>query len=113
MELVIEECGQDGLLSPRQKQKIKVEDPDIHTSDAIPNNNLIVKPEIYREMSQKITDILDGTQSDSIPNAMKIKSEGIKVCILKSINILKANHNISKCLNISEMIGSECFKQHH
>ena len=35
VELVVEECGQDGLLSPQQKQKIKEEDPDLHTSDAI------------------------------------------------------------------------------
>ena len=113
VELVVEECGQDGLLSQRQKQKIKVEDPDLHTSDAIPNNDVIVKPEVYRHMSQKIADILDGTQSDSIPDAIKIKFEGVEVCILKSNNILKAKNNISKRLNISEMIGSECFKQHH
>ena len=90
-----------------------MEDPDLHTNDTIPNNDVIVKPEVYCDVSQKITDILDGTRSDSIPDAIKIKFEGVEVCILKSINILKANNNTSKRLNISEMIGSECFKKHH
>ena len=48
VELVVEKCRQDGPLSPQQKQKIKVEDPDLHTSDAIPNNDVIGKPEVYR-----------------------------------------------------------------
>ena len=113
VELVVEECGQDGLLSPRQKQKIKVEDPNPYTSDAILNKDMIVKPEVYHQMLQKMTDILDRTRSDSIPDAIEIKFEGVEVCIFKFINAFKANNNISKCLNISEMIGSGCFTQHH
>ena len=58
-----------------------MEDTDAHISDAIPNNNVIVKLEVYCKMSQKITNILVWTRTDSIPDAIKIKSEGMEVCI--------------------------------
>ena len=51
VELVVAECGQDGLLSPQQKQKTKIEDSNPHLRDATPNNDVIVKPEVYREIS--------------------------------------------------------------
>ena len=108
--MVVEQCGQDNLFSERQKQKIKVENPDTHTSEAIPDNDVIVAPDVYRKMLKKMTDILDETRSDSIPDAIKIKSDGVEVCILKFINTFKANNNINKYFNLSEMIVSECFK---
>ena len=59
-----------------------------------------------------MTDILEGTQSDDILEATKIKSELVEVCIIKFMNNNKANNTISKHL-IPEIIGSGCSKQHH
>ena len=100
-------------MSLRQNQKIKVEDPHVHTSDARPHNDVIIMREVYLELSHKMTYVLDRTRSDSNPDAIKIKSEGVEVCILKFINAFKTNNNIMKRVNMSEIIRSRCFKQHY
>ena len=59
-----------------------------------------------------MTDIPEGTQSDDILEATKIKPQLVEVCIIKFINSIKANNTISKHL-IPEIVISGYHKQNN
>ena len=71
----VEEWGQDRVSSTRQKQTIKLKLAEELPTSEIGINDLIVKQEDHSRKQQKMTDILEGTQSDDILETTKIKSD--------------------------------------